>query len=89
MRKEAELTTLCACCIELFDVFAKKAAANPRLKNWFPLKQSRRSARNKGGEVYQEIVAKTDRLMNSLLFYYRWRLNEKVGKINGKRNRKY
>ena len=89
IRKEAGVTTLCACCIELCDAFARKAAANPRFKHWLPLKQDRRSAWNRDGEVYQEMASRADRLMNSPLFYYRRHFNGKVGKVYGERNRKF
>ena len=56
------------------DNFATKAAANPRF-DWFPLRTGR-SGRH--GETYKEFPARTDRLFNSPLFYFRRRLNGKA-----------
>ena len=72
--------------IELCDKFAEKAAANPRFADWFA-ERTGRSGRH--GEQYQELPARTDRLFNSPLFYYRRRLNGKPGKKYGERNRRY
>ena len=47
----------------------------------------RRSAR--GGGIYEEKQAKTDRLRNSPLYYMRRRLNGKPGKEYGERNKIY
>ena len=86
MRKKAGITTHRARRIELCDKFAHKAANNPRFAEWFPLRVAR-SGRH--GDKYQEMSARTDRLYNSPLFYYRRRLNGKPGKIFGSRNREY
>ena len=88
MREMAGVTTLRARRIQLCDKFAEKAAANPRFQRWFPPRAGRQGTR-RGGEVYQEFTARTDRLQNSPLFYFRRRLNGKEGKKYGERNRKY
>ena len=87
MRQKANMKTLRDRRVDLCDTFAKKCVANHRFQHWFPLTQGRRSARNK--EIYQELPAKSDRLKNSPLFFMRRRLNGKVGKIYGERNRMY
>ena len=90
MREMADVTTHRARRIVLCDKFAQKAAANPRFQRWFPPRVGRQSARREGhGETYHEFTARTDRLKNSPLFYYRRRLNGKEGKVYGERNRKY
>ena len=87
MRKKAGVTTHRARRIELCDKFAEKAVANPRFGHeWFP-ERTGRSGRH--GERYKELPARTDRLFNSPLYYYRRRLNGKPGKTYGPRNRKY
>ena len=86
MREKACVTTHRARRIALCDKFAEKAAANPRFEAWFPLRTGR-SGRH--GERYQELQARTDRLLNTPLFYYRRRLNGKEGKSYGMRNREY
>ena len=85
MRRKAGVTTHRARRIELCDKFAQKAAGNPRFE-WFPMRTGR-SGRH--GEAYQELQARTDRLFNSPLYYFRRRLNGKAGKTYGERNRKY
>ena len=89
MREKAGITTHRARRILLCDKFAEKAAASERFAGWFPLREGRRSARNGGGDVYQEFQSRTDRLRNSPLFYFRRRLNGKQGKTYGERNRQY
>ena len=69
----------------LCDKFAQRAAANPRF-GWF-VERTARSGRH--GDTYQEMQARTDRLYNSPLYYFRRRLNGKPGKTYGQRNRKY
>ena len=86
MREKAGVTTHRARRIEMCDKFAQKAAQNPRFEAWFP-RRTGRSGRH--GEEFQEMQARTDRLFNSPLFYYRRRLNGKPGKIYGQRNRRY
>ena len=89
MRKRAELTTLQARRIALTDKFEEKAAAHPQYAGaWFPLREGRQGGRRQA-EIYKEFTARTDRLNNSPLFYYRRRLNGKEGKRYGERNRKY
>ena len=85
MRRKAGVTTHRARRIELCDKFAQKAAANPRF-SWFPARTAR-SGRH--GECCQEFQARTDRLYNSPMYYYRRRLNGKEGKNYGQRNKKY
>ena len=85
MRAKAGVTTHRQRRIELCDKFAEKAAASPRF-DWFPARTAR-SGRH--GEQYQELPARTGRLFNSPLYYYRRRLNGKPGKMYGERNRKY
>ena len=85
MRRKAGITTHRDRRIALCDKFAEKAAANPRF-GWFPLRTGR-SGRH--AETYQEMPARTDRLFNSPLFYYRRRLNGKPGKKYGLRNKEY
>ena len=86
MRKKAGVTTHRQRRIELCDKFARKAASNPTFERWFPLRQGR-SGRH--AETYREFQARTDRLFNSPLFYFRRRLNGKKGKEFGLRNREY
>ena len=86
MREKAGVTTRRARRIELCDKFAAKAAANPRFASWFPA-QTGRSGRK--GEEFHEFQARTDRLFNSPLYYFRRRLNSKPGKTYGERNKKY
>ena len=86
MREKAGVTTHRARRIMLCDKFANKALCNPRFESWFPLRNAR-SGRRK--EEYQELQARTDRLFNSPLYYYRRRLNGKEGKVYGERNRRY
>ena len=89
MRKRADLTTHRQRRIELCDKFAEKAAASRRFgPRWFPERTGRQGGR-RGGEFYMERTARTDRLNNSPLFYFRRRLNGKAGKTYGERNRKY
>ena len=88
MRERAGITTHRARRIDLCDKFARKAAASERFSSWFPLRSGRQGGRNRV-ETYQEFTARTDRLHNSPLFYFRRRLNGKVGKEFGQRNRKY
>ena len=85
MRQKAGVSTHRARRIDLCDKFAAKAAANPRF-GWFE-ERTGRSGRN--GDQYKELQARTDRLYNSPLFYYRRRLNGKPGKTYGERNRRY
>ena len=87
MRKKAGVTTHRERRIDLCDKFAQKARANPRFAHWFPERQAGRRGRHH--EELHELTARTDRLHNSPLFYYRRRLNGKEGKLYGERNRKY
>ena len=85
MREKAGVTTHRARRIELCDKFARKASANPRFE-WFPARTGR-SGRH--AEPFKEFQARTDRLFNSPLYYFRRRMNGKPGKTYGERNRKY
>ena len=88
MRKMAKVTTLRQRRIELTDKFAKKCLGHSEFQKWFPLRPRARAG-NRGGEKYLEESARTDRLMNSPVFYMRRRLNGKIGKKYGERNKKY
>ena len=92
MREAAGIETLRKRREMLCDKFAKKCCANPRFAHWFPLKNTRTSARksrNGPTEIYLEEKARTDRLKNSPLFYFRRRMNGKEGKRYGLRNAEY
>ena len=86
MREKAGLQTLRQRRIELSDKFAEKAVKNPRCKHWFPLRPRARNTRGTG-DKYLETHARCDRLMNSPLYYFRRRLNGKIGKKYGVRNK--
>ena len=86
MREKAGVTTHRARHIELCDKFTRKVADSPRFEGWFP-RRTGRSGRH--GEEYQEFQARTDRLFNTPLYYFRRRLNGKPGKNYGERNRRY
>ena len=86
MREKAGVTTHRARRIALCDKFAEKAAGNPRFEKWFPLRTGRSGT---NAETYKEFPARTDRLFNSPLYYYRRRLNGKEGKRYGVRNKEY
>ena len=86
MRDLSGLSTLRQRRIEMTDKFAKKLATNPLFAKWFPLKNTRSSARHgKQAEIYLESKARCDRLKNSPFHYYRRRLNGKPGKDYGRR----
>ena len=87
MRKLAGVTTHRERRIDLCDKFAKKACGNPRFAHWFPEREAGRRGRHH--EQFHELTARTDRLNNSPLFYFRRRLNGKEGKKYGERNRRY
>ena len=86
MREKAGITTHRARRIALCDKFASKAMGNPRFASWFLVRTARSRRR---GDEYQELNARTDRLFNSPLYYFRRRLNGKEGKAYGQRNKKY
>ena len=86
MRHKAGVTTHRARRIELCDSFAQKAAKSGRFQSWIPPRTGRSGRK---GEEYQEFQARTDRLFNSPLYYFRIHLNRKPGKTYGERNRKY
>ena len=87
LRIEANVTTLRDRRIKMTDNFANKCLQSDRFRKWFPENDTRRSGRQ--SEKYKEFFAKNDRLRDSPLFYMRRRLNGKVGKEYGERNRKY
>ena len=90
LRDLAGVTTLRSRREELCDKFAAKMASNPQFAGWFPLKTTRASTRTTGKqEIYLEERARCDRLKNSPKFYFRRRLNGKIGKEYGKRNAEY
>ena len=87
MRKKAGITTLRARCIELTDKFAEKCTVSARFSPWFPHRDAPRRTRNP--EIFREDYARCERLKNSPVYYMRRRLNGKVGKVYGVRNREY
>ena len=86
MRKKAGVTTHRERRIEMCDKFAMKATGNPMFDRWFPIREGRGG---RHAEMYQEKQARTERLYNLPLFYYRRRLNGKPGKKYGLRNKEY
>ena len=90
MRKKAGLTTLRNRREEQCLKFAQKCSANPLFGDWFPLKNTRTSARTgKQSEIYRETKARCNRLHNSPFFYFRRILNGKEGKPYGARYAEY
>ena len=90
LREKAVITTLRERREDICDKFAIKLASNPLFAGWFPLKNTRSSTRHVvNKELYKEEKARCDRLKNSPLFYFRRRLNGKIGKSYGKRNEEY
>ena len=88
MRELAGITTHRARRIELCDKFAHKALGSARFCGWFPERITGRSG-GRQGLVYQELNARTNRLFNSPLYFFRRRLNGKEGKKMGERNERY
>ena len=87
MREEAGLITLRERRVQLCDRFARKLASSDAFEHLFPKKVARSSRRSgKTEEIYLEKKARCNRLMNSPLFYFRRRLNGKIGKNYGSRN---
>ena len=86
MRRRAGVTTLRDRRVEQCDKFASKCLKSDRFGQWFPLVRGRRSGRGTT-EKYQEITARCKRQMDTPLFYMRRRLNGKVGKVYGERNK--
>ena len=90
LREKAGVTTLRARREELCDKFALKMSKNPAFSHLFPMKQTRSGRRNNGSqEVFLESRARCDRLMNSPIYYFRRRLNGKIGKKYGARYQEY
>ena len=85
MREKAGITTHREKRIQLCDKFAEKAAGGGRF-GWFPRREGRTGRQ---GETHREFPARTERLFNSPLFYYRCRMNRKPGKVYGLRNKEY
>ena len=67
--------------------FAFKCANDPAFEHWFPKKNTGRVTRSK--EIYLEEQARSERLKNSPIYYFRRILNGKIGKTYGSRNRMY
>ena len=88
MREKAGVTTHRARRVELADKFAEKAAGSARYPSWFTLREGRQGGWQ-AAELYQEFMARTNRLHNSPFFFLRRHLNGKPGKEYGERNRKY
>ena len=86
MRKRAGLTTLRARRIGLVDKFVERLAGSEWFGSWFPLRKGRTT---RGEDTYLEEYARCDRLYNSPVFYMRRRLNGKIGKEYGLRNKEY
>ena len=62
---------------EMCDKFAQKCLEG-KFKHWFPKKEGREGLR--GGKIYVEEYARTERLKNSPIYYMRRRLNALAGK---------
>ena len=88
MRMMAGVSTLRERRVKHYDTFASKAAASARFSSWFPLTTGRRSART-NAEKYLELYTRFERLRATPLFFFRRRLNGKVGKNYGERYREY
>ena len=72
--ERANIPSLASRRLRMVDKFILKAAAHPSHKHWFPAKQmSGYGLRNE--LVYKEKKARTSRLYNSPLYFYRRRLN--------------
>ena len=90
MRDLAGITTLRKRRETICDKFVKKCLGNPLFDHWFLRKMTRTSHRNKKtNEEFLEKKARCKRLFDSPIFYFRRRLNGKVGKEYGKRNAEY
>ena len=89
MRELADVTTLRERRELSCDKFASKCLADPRFAAWFPLKAVTRPGSRRQDGVFLEEYARCDRLRNSTIFYMRHRLNGKVGKSYGERNKEY
>ena len=70
MREKAGVTTLRARHIDLYNKFTANALWSDRFCCWFPPREGRQGSRREA-EKYMEFTARTDRLQNSPLFYYR------------------
>lgn len=86
LREKAVVTTLRNRRVAHCDKFAAKCVTSPRFSHWFPLREARTG---RTGEKYLEYYARCDRLKNSPIFFMRRRLNGKVGKDYGERNRAF
>ena len=89
LRALAGVTTLRERRVAHCDKFANKCVGSERYGGWFPLKQNRRSMRSANCEKYMEKFARCERLRDSPLFFFRRRLNGKIGKEYGARYREY
>ena len=88
LREMSGVPTLRQRRIDMVDKFVAKCVKSPLFAHWFPKRRAPRVA-SRTGEVYQEFFARCDCLRNSPLFYMRRRLNGKIGKTYGERNKKY
>ena len=88
LRSRAKIPTLRQRREDMVDKFAATCAASPVFKRWFPRRERTRQA-SRTSEVYVETFARCDRLRNSPVHYMRRRLNGKVGRPHGSRNREY
>ena len=66
----------------LCDKFAEKSLSNSHFCEWFSLREGRQGIR-RGGELYLEKTAQTERLNNSPLFFFRLHLNGTAEKSMG------
>ena len=88
MRQRVGVPTLRQRRILLTDKFAEKAAASARFSKWF-LKRKVVRAASRVKEMYLETFVRCERLRNSPVHYMQRRLNGKLGKTYGERNKQY
>ena len=73
--EQANIETLKDRRIRLTDKFIQKSVANKKYSSWFPMKVlSDHDLRRE--RIYKELQARTTRLYNSPIYYYRRRLND-------------
>ena len=85
MRRLAGVDTLRERRVQQCDKFANNCVKSRIFSGWFPKKGGRSSARK--GETYREDYARTETLKNLPIYYMRRRLNGKVGKVYGQKNK--
>ena len=83
LRALAGVTTLRERRVEHCDKFVAKCLDSDRFSGWFPRRGGRRSGRHAGAEPYMEAFACCERLRGSPVYFFRRRLNGKVGKKYG------